>query len=131
MARSVALAFLLAMLVLTPGASADRGGAARPDPVLPGDAAMAILLACRAENVPAGACQSFLTVAWCESRLNRLATNGQYKGLFQLSARHRSDPIIRLLGWRDAYANALHTVRYVKAHGWHEWQCMPGGGLRW
>lgn len=94
----------------------------------PGDAAGAIILACHTERV---ACAGFNTLAFCESRLNPLAGNGQYLGLFQLSVRHRSDPIIRLLGWRSAYAQALHTVRYVKAHGWGEWQCRPDGGLRW
>lgn len=127
----VSFALCLILLAVVPLARADRGGAAQPEGVLPGDAAIAIVLACRMEHVPAGACQSFMTVAWCESRMNPHATNGQYKGLFQLSARHRSDPIIRLLGWRDAYAEALHTVRYVKRHGWSEWQCLPDGGLRW
>lgn len=97
----------------------------------PGDAALAIILACHAESVPAGACQSFLTVAWCESRLDPNAQNGIYKGLFQLSPRHRRDPIIVALGWRNAYAEATHTIRYVKAHGFGEWQCKPDGGLRW
>lgn len=127
----VSLCVCLILLAVVPLARADRGGAARSTRVLPGDAAVAIILACRQENVPAGACQSFLSVAWCESRMDPRATNGQYKGLFQLSSRHRSDPIIRLLGWRNAYAEAMHTVRYVKAHGWSEWQCKPGGGLRW
>lgn len=134
MARSIRLcliAVLAVCLVLIVGTSSAQGRRSKPAKVLPGDAAMAIVLACRTESVPAGACQSFMVVAWCESRMNRLATNGQYKGLFQLSARHRADPIIRALGWQDAYANALHTVRYVKRHGFGEWQCKPGGGLRW
>lgn len=94
----------------------------------PGDAAAAIVLACRREHV---SCSGFLNVAACESHLFPLARNGQYLGLFQLSPRHRADPVIVALGWQDPYAEALHTVRYVKAHGWGEWQCRPDGGLRW
>lgn len=94
----------------------------------PGDAAAAIVLACHVEHVE---CGGFLAVAQCESRMNPNAQSGQYKGLFQLSARHRSDPLIERLGWSDPYANALHSVRYVLAHGWGEWQCTPTGGLRW
>lgn len=127
--RALALAALLFVLGVVPaGASGQRRETVASRP---GDAAIAILLACQVERVSPGACQSFLRVAFCESRLDPRAINGQYKGLFQLSARHRSDPIIRALGWRDAYAEALHTVRYVKRHGWGEWQCRPEGGLRW
>lgn len=71
------------------------------------------------------------SVAVCESHLWPFATNGQYAGAWQLSSRHRSDPIFLVVPWQDAYAEASHVARYVKAHGWSEWQCQPGGGLRW
>lgn len=71
------------------------------------------------------------TVGNCESHLWPFATNGQYAGAWQLSTRHRSDPIFAVVPWQDAYAEASHVARYVKAHGWGEWQCMPSGGLRW
>lgn len=71
------------------------------------------------------------TVANCESHLWPFATNGQYKGAWQLGAMHRSDPIFSLVPWQDAYAQASHVARFVKAHSWSAWQCTPSGGLRW
>lgn len=70
-------------------------------------------------------------VGTCESHLWPFATNGQYAGVFQLSTRHREDPIFTHVPWQDAYAQASHVARYVAAHGWSEWQCTPYGGLRW
>lgn len=70
-------------------------------------------------------------VGTCESHLFWLAHNGQYLSWAQLSSRHRSDPVIARLTWRDPYAVADHVARYVKRYGWSEWQCTPGGGLRW
>lgn len=72
-----------------------------------------------------------LRVGQCESHLWPFATNGQYAGWAQLSTRHRADPIFAVVPWQDAYAEASHVARYVKAHGWGEWQCRPEGGLRW
>lgn len=96
----------------------------------PGDVAAAIRLACDREGMTAR-CGEFFAVGSCESHLHALSTNGQFKGVFQLGAMHRADPVVRLLGWDDPYANALHTVRFVKAHGWSQWQCRPSGGLGW
>lgn len=70
-------------------------------------------------------------VSNCESHLWPFATNGQYKGAWQLGAMHLSDPIFLAVPWQDAYAQASHVARFVKAHGWSAWQCRPGGGLRW
>ena len=57
-------------------------------------------------------------VAWCESTMRPWATNGRYKGLFQL-------------GWSpyglspfDPVANALSTAQTVARDGsWRQWEC--------
>jgi hypothetical protein len=64
-------------------------------------------------------------------RFNPSATNGRYLGLGQLGGHHLADPIIRRLGWDNAYASAMHVARYIAAHGESEWQCTTSGGLRW
>lgn len=112
---------VILLLLALPGVASGQRRAAVS--ARPGDAARAITLACHDEGVTDGACAGFRRVAWCESRLDPNATNGQYKGLFQLSPRHRSDPIIVALGWHSAYGEAVHTIRYVVAHGWGEWSC--------
>lgn len=60
------------------------------------------------------------SVAWCESKHNPYATNGRYKGIFQL-------------GWSpfglspfDPVASALSTAATVKREGWGRWECKPG-----
>lgn len=72
-----------------------------------------------------------LGIGRCESHLFEWATNGQYLSWAQLSARHRSDPVIARLTWRDPYAVADHVARYLLTHGESEWQCKSTGGLRW
>lgn len=64
-----------------------------------------------------------LRVAYCESTLNRFATNGQYAGLFQLSAAHQA----RMKGnVFNAYDNARHAANTVRADGgWGQWECKP------
>jgi len=60
------------------------------------------------------------SVAWCESRLDPGATNGRYKGIFQL-------------GWSplgfsayDPVANAISTGMTVAHDGsWRQWECKP------
>lgn len=59
-------------------------------------------------------------VAYCESRLYAFATNGRYKGMFQL-------------GWSpfgfspyDPVANALSAAQtVVRDGGWRQWECKP------
>jgi hypothetical protein len=63
-----------------------------------------------------------LGIGLCESHLWPWATNGQYLSWAQLSGRHRSDPVIARLTWRDPYAVADHVARYILRYG---------GGLRW
>lgn len=60
------------------------------------------------------------SVSYCESTHNPFATNGKYKGLFQL-------------GWSpfgfspfDPVANALSAALTVRNDGsWRQWQCKP------
>lgn len=70
-------------------------------------------------------------IGTCESHLWLWATNGQFMSWAQLSAWHRSDPVIARLTWRDPYAVADHVARYLLANGEGEWQCVSTGGLRW
>jgi hypothetical protein len=59
-------------------------------------------------------------VSWCESRRFTFATNGRYRGAFQL-------------GWSpfgfspfDPIASALSTAQTVRADGgWRQWSCKP------
>lgn len=71
------------------------------------------------------------SVSNCESHLWPFAETGQYKGAWQLGSFHLTDPIFAVVPWQDAYAQASHVARFVRAHGWGQWQCLPGGGLRW
>lgn len=70
-------------------------------------------------------------VSNCESHLWPFATNGQYKGAWQLGSMHLSDPIFAVVPWQDAYAQASHVARFVKRYGWGQWQCRPDGRLGW
>lgn len=70
-------------------------------------------------------------IAACESHLFFLAHNGQFLGVWQLGATHRSDPIFRVVPWMDPYAQAIHVARFIKRHGESQWQCSSSGGLRW
>lgn len=72
-----------------------------------------------------------LGIGRCESHLFLWATNGQFLSWAQLSGRHRSDPVIARLTWRDPYAVADHVARYLLRFGEGEWQCVSTGGLRW
>jgi hypothetical protein len=68
-------------------------------------------------------CSQALRVAWCESRMETGAANGQYLGLFQMGATarakygHGSDP------WTQAEA----AFRYFADSGfsWGPWSCKP------
>lgn len=66
-------------------------------------------------------CQEAIRVAHCESRWLTRATNGQYRGLFQLGSSER-----RLFGHgQTARAQARAAWRYFKASGydWSPWTC--------
>lgn len=71
---------------------------------------------------PLGRVGQAMTVARCESHFNRFAENGQYKGLFQLSANHRS----YVRDWTHAYQNAKRAADIVRGDGdWGQWECKP------
>lgn len=66
-------------------------------------------------------CQEAVAVAWCESRLQTTAQNGQYLGLFQMGSSER-----RLFGHGDsARKQAIAARRYFVRSGrdWSPWSC--------
>jgi hypothetical protein len=66
-------------------------------------------------------CDEAVSVAWCESRLNTTAQNGQYLGLFQMGSYERS-----LFGHgATAHAQAEAAHRYFVRSGrdWSPWSC--------
>ncbi len=66
-----------------------------------------------------------LNVAWCESRGNPAARNGQYRGHFQIGRREWA----RYGGGGNPYNahnNAAAAYRYYRAAGgWGPWECKP------
>jgi hypothetical protein len=68
-----------------------------------------------------GYCHQAVAVAWCESRLQTTAHNGQYLGLFQMGSYERS-----LFGHGStAHDQALAAHRYFVLSGrdWSPWGC--------
>ena len=64
-------------------------------------------------------------VAWCESRFKTWATNGQYRGLFQMGSHERA-----IYGHGpDPWSQARAAARYWRATGrdWSpwDWRCRP------
>lgn len=68
-------------------------------------------------------CGQALRVAWCESRLDTRARNGQYRGLFQMGSWERR----RYGHGSTAHAQARAAHRYFVASGrdWSPWECRP------
>jgi hypothetical protein len=62
-------------------------------------------------------------VAWCESRLQTSATNGQFRGLFQMGSWERAT----YGDYSDAWGQAQAAYRYFAATGfsWGPWECKP------
>jgi hypothetical protein len=68
-------------------------------------------------------CSQAVTVAWCESRLEPEAQNGEYLGLFQMGSQER-----RLFGHgQTAHRQALaaHTYFVHSGRDWSPWSCKP------
>jgi hypothetical protein len=67
-------------------------------------------------------------VAWCESRYDPMATNGQYKGIYQLSTSWRLY-FRRMWHVHDVAYTPAENVRAAhaiyRAQGWDPWQCKP------
>lgn len=68
-------------------------------------------------------CSQALRVAWCESRDNIYAQNGQYLGLFQMGSYARARYGHSWNAWGQAHA----AYRYFRASGyrWTAWECQP------
>jgi hypothetical protein len=68
-------------------------------------------------------CKDAVAVAWCESRLQTTARNGQYLGLFQMGSEARR----RFGHGRTAYSQAVAAHRYFVSSGrdWSPWSCKP------
>ena len=69
------------------------------------------------------------TVAWCEGTFNPEASNGQYKGTFQMGAGARA----RWGHGSTVAAQAVAASRYYRyarrigwSGGWGPWSCKPG-----
>lgn len=72
-------------------------------------------------NVFGSYCRQAIEVAWCESRLQTTAENGQYRGLFQMGSYERS-----LFGHGStahAQARAAHRYFILSGRDWSPWGC--------
>jgi hypothetical protein len=105
-----ALAFLLLALA---GAPSAHGGA-------DGARTRVVRVICR---VFGPYCQEAIAVAWCESRFDVWARNGEHFGLFQMGRRERSLYGDGLGPWNQSRA----AFRYFRASGytWRPWVCRP------
>ena len=66
-------------------------------------------------------CEAAVAVAWCESRLNTTAQNGQYRGLFQMGSHERS-----LFGHGSSahdQSRAAHRYFVRSGRDWSPWAC--------
>lgn len=73
------------------------------------------------------------STAWCESRHNPRATNGQYVGLMQEGHGFRAASRYFRAGLDpfSPYANLMAAAEVIAVQGYRQWQCRPGGGLAW
>lgn len=62
-----------------------------------------------------------LRVAYCESRYNTNARNGQYLGIFQMGSAERA----RFGHSNNALGQARAARRYFNLAGWRPWACQP------
>jgi hypothetical protein len=60
-------------------------------------------------------------VAYCESRYSTTATNGQYRGMFQMGSSERE----RFGHGSSALAQSRAALRYYRIAGWRPWECKP------
>jgi hypothetical protein len=66
-----------------------------------------------------------LRVAYCESKYNREATNGQYLGVMQMGSSERR----RFGHGPDPWTQAEAAHRYYLLSGWWPWECAKKVGL--
>ncbi len=72
-------------------------------------------------------------VGACESGWNRLAVNGEYRGLFQHGATYWPSRVAWAMpdgwrvgpwaSWKNSRAQIVVTIRMVHASGWGAWSC--------
>jgi len=62
-----------------------------------------------------------LSVAYCESKYNVWASNGQYLGLFQMGEKERA----KYGHSSTAYGQSLAAYGYFSDRGWSPWECKP------
>jgi hypothetical protein len=67
------------------------------------------------------------TISGCESTHDPFNVTGQYEGLFQLGAWHRSFPDLRGLSPFNPYANAMHAALFIARNGEGQWSCKSNG----
>jgi hypothetical protein len=68
-------------------------------------------------------CQEAVAVAWCESRLDTNARNGQYLGLFQMGTFARERFGHGPTAWEQA--TAAHRYYLYSGQSWSAWSCKP------
>ncbi len=66
-------------------------------------------------------CRRILNVAWCESSLRPWASNGQFKGMFEMGADERE----RYGHGKDAWTQSRSAHTYWLTSHWRPWQCKP------
>lgn len=113
---TIAVLWLLSVaLLLLLGRTAAEARTTRPDPPRP--VWLAIRLTFRERAAEA------LRVAWCESRFDIKAINGQYLGLFQMGDYARS----KYGHGNTAMIQARAAHRYFVDSGrdWSPWSCKP------
>lgn len=68
-------------------------------------------------------CEDAVDVAWCESRLDTTARNGQYLGLFQMGTFARERFGHGPTAWEQAAA--AHRYFVYSGRTWSPWSCKP------
>lgn len=71
-------------------------------------------------------CRDAVDVAWCESRLEPSAQNGQYLGLFQMGTLARERFGHGPSAWEQAAA--AHRYFVYAGSNWSPWSCKPSRG---
>jgi hypothetical protein len=66
-----------------------------------------------------------LRVAYCESKYDREARNGQYRGVMQMGSSERA----RFGHGPDPWSQAKAAHRYYLLSGWWPWECARVVGL--
>ena len=83
----------------------------------------AIQLASAIWHVPQS---QLVAVGSCESHLYPLATNGQYRGVFQEGPMFERGPFGQAgFSVFDPYANVFTAAYTVARQGWRQWECSP------